>query len=437
MQSDICIITPAKDCSYIDDMEANMAVAINNCFTDTNVFRISNSVANDELPLLSYSYTHKKWLTGRYIGKLYFEYNGKHHCFEVKPRFGTASVLMLLEEIFNIKLAQSNSNHKLHDDSHNELLKKIISIIWIKILSKANVHGLPKQRIEKLSKSSIVRGKIAIKQSILPIYNERCVVSKRIEKEIDSTIVTILKKAYTILCKDYYLTENMLSDAVKEVVRVPGHNQQIITSNQFQKIKYGAIYANYKEIVDFSWHIIQHKKKSTTQKMVDTIGDALFLDMAEIWEKYLFAILKKHFTPSGWDVYSQQYKIYQNTDFRRSIIPDIILEKDSQVIVLDAKYKRMTGNFRDYDRADFFQLHTYGSYMQSYNKKVIGLGLVYPLSDSFDKEKLNSNFANYLYGDSTSNTWFKVDGLCLKDSSHQLAEQKNEFLGRIQALLLL
>lgn len=434
MQSDICTIK-VRDCSYID-IEANMAVVINNCFTSTNVFRINTDSVGDETPLLSYSYTHKKWLTGRYIGKLYFEYNGRPHCFEVQPRFGNANILILLEEIFNIKLAHSTSEYKLYDNSDNELLKKIISIIWVKTLSKINIHGLPKHKVEKLNKSSTVRGKMAIKKSVLPIYKENYVVSKRIEKEVDSTILAILKKAYTILCKDYYLTENMLNDAVKEVIRVPCHNKQVITTTQFQKIKYGAIYANYEEIVDFSWHIIQYKKQSSMHEMADIMGNALFLDMAEIWEKYLFTILKKCFAPRGWHVYSQQYRIYQNTGFKRSIIPDIILEKDSHIVVLDAKYKRMTGHFRDYDRADFFQLHTYGSYMESHNKKLIGLGLIYPLSERFDKEELDKNFAKNLYGDSTSNTWFKVDGICLKDSHHQLTEQKDDFLRRIESLLL-
>ena len=77
MANNIVYIPPVKDCSYID-IEANMAVHINNAFTNKNVFRISDTLKEEELPLLTYDFKSKKWLTGRYIGKLFFNYNNKN-----------------------------------------------------------------------------------------------------------------------------------------------------------------------------------------------------------------------------------------------------------------------------------------------------------------------------------------------------------------------
>lgn len=435
MANNIVYIPPVKDCSYID-IEANMAVHINNAFTNKNVFRISDTLKEEELPLLTYDFKSKKWLTGRYIGKLFFNYNNKEYCFEVIPRFGNAAVMQLLEEIFNIKLAHSKSKSNLENKVHNELIKKLISIIWVKQLSKANVHGLPKNRSKIEHKGLMVKGRIDIRKTVLPLYNESLIISNSIEKQTDPTIVAILHKAYKILVKDYFLSQNMLTDGVKEVINsAAGYKYKSITKNQYQSIKYGSMYANYRAIVDFSWQIIQRKNNNISQEQSKDTNDALFLDMAEIWENYLMTILKKKYSVGGWKVYSSKFHIYGNKDFSRGLIPDIILEKDNKVVVLDAKYKRMTTNYRDYDREDFFQIHTYGAFMQSQNKKVLGLGLIYPLPENFDQPQLERNFSKTLFGDSSSESWFKVDGIKLTESIEELRIQKEAFLSRIQTNL--
>ncbi|WP_452221284.1 5-methylcytosine restriction system specificity protein McrC [Lacinutrix salivirga] len=432
MGNNIIYIKPVKDCSLVE-IEANMAVHINSCFTKTNVFRISNTVKEDELPLLTYDYKSNKWFTGRYIGKLYFNYNNQDYCFEVIPRFGNATVMHLLEEIFNIKLAQSHSSSKLESNVQNELIKKLISFIWVKQLRKANVHGLPKNKIKKEYKSLTVKGRFDIRRSVLPLYNESQIVSNLIEKQVDPIIIAILYKAYKILCKNYFLTQNMLTDSVKEVINsASGFNSNTLTANQYRNIKYGSMYANYKYVVDFSWQIIQRKNNSISQEQSKASNDALFLDMAEIWENYLMTILKKRYSIDGWKVYSQKYKTYKQQDYVRGLIPDIIIEKNNKVVVLDAKYKRMTTDYRDYDRSDFFQIHTYGSFMQSQNKKVVGLGLIYPLKESFSQQQLQDNFSGALFGESFNESWFKVDGIQLTESLEELIVQKEAFLSRFQ-----
>jgi 5-methylcytosine-specific restriction enzyme subunit McrC len=436
MANNIIYIPPVKDCSYID-IEANLAVCINECFTSKDVFRISNTVSEDELPILNYDYAKKKWLTGRYIGKIYFKHLKQDYCFEVQPRFGNATVMHLLEEIFNVKLANSNSNNTLQNTAHNELIKKLISIIWVKQLSKANLHGLPKHKVKIQYKNSTIKGRINLRKSFLPIYNENLIVSERTEKEIDKTIVSILYKAYQILCKNYYLTQNMLSESVIEIINNSTVlNQNSVTPNQYKSIKYGSMYSNYKDIVDFSWNIIQRKQNNISEEQSKNSGDALFLDMAEIWENYLMSIFKKKYSKDGWKVYSSKYMIYNKQYFKRGLIPDIIIEKEDNVIVFDAKYKNMSSSKNDYDRSDFFQIHTYGSFMKSQNKKVLGLGLLYPLLENMDSEQLHNNFSKNLFGETNNETWFKVDGIKLSKKIEELTIYKNDFLARIEEKLI-
>lgn len=423
------------DCSFID-IAPDLAIHINDCFTNDSVFKISDHVSKEEVPLLSYSYPHKKWITGRFIGQLHFTFKNKAHCFEVKPRFGDATILHLLEDIFKIKLGTSKANNTLTNSQQNSLINKLISLIWVKELSKANVHGLPKKKVNTTYKSNVVKGKINIRKSIMPLYNESKIVSSKIEKTTDVVIQSILLKAYQILCKKYGLTQNMLTVNVKDVLT---HARQgvnaNITANDYKKIRYGAMYLNYKKIVDFSWEIIQRKKNTLQQQNANNTTDALFLDMAEIWENYMMSTFKKSYQSKGWKVYSKKYKTYQNQAYKRGLIPDIILEKNNNVIIWDAKYKNMAFNWNDYDRSDFFQIHTYGSFMESLNKKVIGLGLLYPFKDSVNEEELKANFSDTLFNQGNNNTWFKVDGIALPASAEELSLNKNAFINRIDKII--
>ncbi len=426
-----------KDCSYIE-IDAEMALYINQCFTEQSVFRISDRIKEDEIPLLSYDYKSRKWLTGRYIGELNFQFKNQSYCLKVVPRFGDAILLHLLEEIFNVKLAKNKSDNKINQESQNQLIKKLISLIWTRELGKANVHGIPKHKINNTYVGKSVKGKLKIRESILPLYNSKQIVSEKVEKNADVTILTILQKAYKILSKDYFLTPNMLSDNVTDVLN---HTQNYntkkgVTVNDYKKIKYGAIYESFRAVVDFSWAIIQRKNNSITQKNSDKDTDALFLDIAEIWESYLLSILKKTYTTKGWKVFSKKFYTYKSQNFKRGLIPDIILEKDDNVVVWDAKYKNMEFRSIDYDRNDFFQIHTYGAYMKAQNKNVIGLGLLYPFNKELNPENERNNYSSTLFGVNQSDTWFKVDGIKLSGDIISLEASKEAFLSRINKQII-
>lgn len=437
MENKIIYIPPVKDCSYVENMDANLAVRINECFTSKNVFRVSSTLKEEDLPILTYDYSRKKWLTGRFIGKLYFTYLNQDYCFEVQPRFGNATVMHLLEEIFNIKLANANSSNKLHNHSQNELIKKLISLIWVKQLSKASIHGLPKRKVKIQHKGNTIKGHLNIRKSFLPLYSEKRIVSERSEKKVDTVILAILIKAYKILCKRYYLTQNMLSENVIGIINNSTEtNVSPVTQSQYENIKYGSIYNNFKGIVDYSWSIISREKNNIDNDGIVNRGDALFLDMAEIWEKYLLTILKKRYSTEGWRIYSSKFIIYEKQFYRRGLVPDIVFERGNQVMVFDAKYKNMSNSSYDYDRSDFFQIHTYGSFMQANNKNLIGIGLLYPLKKSMDIEQHNGNFSEKLFGQTSSKTWFNVDGIELSETLDQLILNRDAFFNRFDEKLL-
>jgi len=176
--------------------------------------------------------------------------------------------------------------------------------------------------------------------------------------------------------------------------------------------------------------------------------------MAEIWEVFLRSILRKKFSEFGWTVMSPAIVVYENTFWKRKIIPDIVMEKGNDVVVFDAKWKKMDGGnsdveHSDLDRSDFFQIHSYISYYKAQGKNVVLAGLLYPLGKDFpvDTVKTQDNLWSV-----DSRTKFIVDGIQFKDQedepeeniidNEKYAAYKDEmkkavdkFMGRLENLL--
>lgn len=99
------------------------------------------------------------------------------------------------------------------------------------------------------------------------------------------------------------------------------------------------------------------------------------------WSAHLFEIYLEKLSARGlndWKVYSQEkIKLYQERFYGSNMYPDIVLKNNEKVIVLGAKFKKMTMKGQDLDRSDFYQIHTY---MQYYGENLLFGGLIYPLS---------------------------------------------------------
>lgn len=186
--------------------------------------------------------------------------------------------------------------------------------------------------------------------------------------------------------------------------------REIISVNSYQKIIYKDIYLSYKPVVDFSWDVIRKKSIGNNKSNDNAKSFSFFIDMAEIWELYVKSLLKKELTKDGWILRKDDIVTYQNKDFQRRIIPDIVFQKDDSLMVWDAKYKRMQFDYFDYDRADYFQIHTYINYYHQ-TKKVLAGGLLYPFSKSFDNNRQERNRSQTLFSSDSTKTVYAIDGI--------------------------
>ena len=446
MSSNACINIDTKDCSLlqlpVEQMQALQVFNTNavafNCFN----FKL-NPCSEESTSLLEYDYKNNSWWTGRYIGEANFKHNGNDYKLSIYPRFGELFLFRMFEEIFNIKLTHSTNKIAKSNDIQF-LIRKVISFIWVQLLANANKHGVPKNTATHFYQGSKIKGKIAITKTIQSLNKSNLITSTYKEKAVDITIASIILQAYKILKTEYGLDNVNLPDNARDALNelfFETKNIKNINNHQYKNILYKDIYISYKPLVDFSWDIIQRKNMLNQEADKKTKnGFSFFIDIAEVWELYLKSLLKKRLQPQGWKQLDSNHSVYPENFYKRSIIPDIVFQKNGSNVVWDAKYKRMYFFSKELDRTDFFQIHTYSGYY-SQNSNLISTGLLYPIIRETDDDTLRKNYSKGLFGSSSSNTVFVVDGIDISfledgsistnDKAILMKQKEYQFLERI------
>jgi 5-methylcytosine-specific restriction enzyme subunit McrC len=427
----------ALDCLPFKEEEASgdvIAHFIKTCQNAVFWFNPFFEKDQDESPLAEYDYKQHQWRAGRFIGEANFDFQGQNYHITIKPRFGEDVLLKMLEQIFNIRISPSQTKSQ-NDSDWQHFIKRLIAIIWVQHLANANLHGLPRKTVKRQYQGIQVRGRIDVRKSSQPLKTKSELVSHSFEKAIDSDIISIVHEAYHILKTDFDLGSSQLNlpdsaqTALNQIfeAKIP---RKHISYRQYQQVKYKAIYRSWKPLVDFSWDIISQKQQGLKQDQKSK-GFGFFLDMAEIWEQYLRSILQKNLLPLGWNLKKTTSVAYDGYFFKRQLIPDLVFENENQAIIWDAKYKRMQAHYKDVDRSDFFQIHTY---LLSYTHKDIKIGgLLYPftINEGYQEDKFRSP---YLLSPEGLNTSFGIDGIELKHEmdTEDFHKKELEFLNRIK-----
>jgi len=328
--------------------------------------------------------------------------------------------------------------------------KFIIYYMFIQKLEKAFLLGLPKSYVSVNYHEMKVKGKIDINRFIkydIP-FKGKISSTSREQKDIQE-IIDVLYKAISIIDKQSK-EDNVIS--TKNISHIKTHLKQH-KSNKFvsnetiseaikSKALQNPIFAPYKKVLEYAKLIINannlEEKRDADKK---TFG--FLVNVAELFEIYLYKLLQKEF-PDWEVVHEEPLEVYKSNFYSRHMYPDIVMKKDKDIMVFDAKYKKMNftkgigdGQIGDLDRSDFFQIHTYMSYYQNSNYKVKVGGLLYPMESKYDKNKCYSEswFDN-------NNTKFIIDGIDLspRDGEQEIMmeiikDREDTFIKRIRELL--
>lgn len=376
----------AKDClPFTVNEEESHALLYFIKEIEPNILHFSNSQKEKE-PLVYFDYSRKQWFANRYIGECEFVYKQQAYILRITPRFGDQLLLKLFEYIYATKLPPSY--HSLAKNKGLDIHKLLISIMWISVLRKALRHGLLKENKKIREQGTTIRGKFLVRESLLNVKVRNTLNYEYSFKDVNNISNQILLKAYQILKRDYFLSDNLLSNTIKSDLNKLGfllNTKQSLKLSDYKKIRLNSMFKGYQEMLDLSWEIIKAKELSV--KNSSLLNKSFFLDMAEVWEVFVLKIMSKNLIPIGWKIKPNEYEIYKNTFYKRKIIPDIVMEKGNKILVIDAKYKMMNFTKKDVDRTDIFQIHTYSYFFDDYTKSVYS-SLVYPLERELE-DKMN------------------------------------------------
>ena len=432
-----------KDKSLMDDVDSKLAYSP---FESTPFpFRIADDIFEK----------HRVWQAGRYIGSAQID----ETIIEIEPRFGTEWLEYILNDVTHFKLVESGSEQ--NRTPINDLMRRILWHLWVRKFAAADQYGLPKRVVKRTQVGMHIRGHLNVRKSLFSLFTKREVVSEYREKDIDDTICRIVYKAYCILVnRKFNKTQvpSQIQDSLNSLYSYYQGQPISVNSHDFYGLSYKSIYLSWKPLVDFSWQIIQ-KDSLFKQKGAKDESLSIFLDMAEIWEAFLRKKLGEAFANDGWRALSVdecKYRIYEKQFYSRPIIPDIILEKDGQYMVFDAKYKRMRANKEaksyDVDRTDLFQIHTYIHYVEHHLGHVVIGGLLYPLTKKAQAEDgdeieiiidENKFHSEHLYGweerNNANDTKFIIDGVYCpeydKVEDNNPDTVKDEMIKNVEAMI--
>ncbi|MCH2451191.1 MAG: McrC family protein [Gracilimonas sp.] len=418
----------AKDCSAISknknsidtDLSSNNNNAILKFLQDATKLHINTfsgkTVDLRDSPLVEFNYQRGSWYAGRFVGQAVFPYGKSTYQINIKPRFGSSVIEEMLSEVFNVRFSETLG--EIRKESQDLIFKKLIAYLWIHELANANKYGLPRKNIARSYKGAQVKGRLKVRPSIIPAHTEEQVVSTYRSKTYDAKVLQLLQMAFKVLKEEFDLSKVPIpknaKHALNEIISFQGIER--FSRYDYSSIKLSSIYVSYKKLVEFSWGILQNTSHSVLSHEQSNKSVGMFLDMAEIWETYLRKILTEEFKKEGWELINDPTLIaYPEKIFERKMIPDIVLKKGKELLVFDAKYKRMEFRRIDIDRADFFQIHTYVHYYQQQGYNVKLGGLLYPITNIERGALQNDLIQDELFSCPETGTTFFVDGVVMEN----------------------
>ena len=179
------------------------------------------------------------------------------------------------------------------------------------------------------------------------------------------------------------------AENAKEIRQLLSYFELVEESTNYQKDFAGIVIdrntSEYELIL--KWSKIFLNNESFTTFAGSTTSKALLFPMEAVYESYVSRKVRTIMGEAGWNVSCQDkgYYLFNEPKPQFALRPDIVLKRDGRVVILDAKWKRLTDNERanyGISQADMYQMFAYS---KKYNTKEIWL--LYPVTDEMRGHK--------------------------------------------------
>lgn len=397
-----------------------------------------NKLEDDEQLILKlYAKEHpteeKKYIiqTGLFAGVLYH----KGCQFNITTPYGQTFLNRMLNFINDVYI--DNQEAKASKSKDTNEFQNIIAYLFIQALEKASVMGLPKVYQTQTQRSHKVRGKIDVNAYLkhdFP-FQGKLTTSFREQvyvQEIVDVLYLACKKLEQSFGKEIHRKIHGIYQLLKQ--NYSGIYAQHTTIEKAKKhsVLQNPMFGPFKNVLTYAEIILKDQSLETLNQKDNLATTGYLFDISQLFEVYLEKLLSRHFT--DWYVTGQEeLNVYTGMFYGRKMFPDLVMKhkETNEIIVFDAKFKKMRSIKKDVDRNDFYQIN---SYIQYYQPNVLFGGLLFPFSRNIDTVKAHSTS---LFGNENNTHSFVIDGIFIEKemSMQEITIRENEFLFRIEALI--
>lgn len=256
----------------------------------------------------------------------------------------------------------------------------ILALLWKSHFSQAlRTYHLPKEYCERRTNGRYFRGRLDVPRHI----RENSVDQSRFAcvdapLTLDTILGRTIRYAIRLLASPKAFPGLMCDlSGFDERLAACGVKATEVRPAEIDAIRYTRLSEGYRSLMQVS--------KAIIRRFGGGAGNAIghvpsyFIDMAELWENYLLAILRRHL-PGEYQVFSPNEAggDWLLEGDKRQIRPDLLIKKDGVVVaVLDAKFKNYTqvGTYENggVSREDLYQMGTYLYHYSRSDHPILGL----------------------------------------------------------------
>jgi 5-methylcytosine-specific restriction enzyme subunit McrC len=305
-----------------------------------------------------------QWWAGRYIGSVSFEGG----TLTIEPRLGLPTIQKWLCEAMNVVLTESYGRLLNHDT----FVMQLLALVWGTRFASAGRHGLPSLRTESESIGVTIRGRLDVAASVPMIgAGRRERASIRSAKSTNHAGTRAVASAYMTLKRTLGShLQRLLPDRTQELLpgllAATGNRPKLPTTSELEKVRYAPINAAFGPLAELS-HQIASRQGLTSVADADRKSQGVLLDVAELWELYVLAVIRRAGLPYDTEHGTRARRpapvrlLVSEADNEQSLgtlLPDAVLsDADGPCGVMDAKYKSLmpTGPQRE----DLYQMAAY------------------------------------------------------------------------------
>lgn len=208
----------------------------------------------------------------------------------------------------------------------------------------------------------------------------------------DTPANRIIKTCLHYLSRISRQTENLRR--IKELlIRFDGVGYSSSYKDDLAKIHYHRQNDYYEPVVRWSIAFLSGLNPAPTRGKIPL--PSLIFPMDKLFETYVTRILKEQRQCEGWKITAQssRYSLAREGEVERfQIRPDIICERDEELIIADAKWKlldrRAVEDKYDIHQGDLYQLLSYATVYRSLGYQAVSIEIYYPENPHFSEPLL-------------------------------------------------